>query len=69
MATRDVMSMPFLTQAGVFRATLEELLDAAILLECDRRPSGRRIAIRTNAGARGFSLSTRARLVALSIVP
>jgi len=55
LATRDAVVDALLTQAGIIRvATLEELFDATTLLAAGCIPSGKRVAIVTNAGGPGI---------------
>jgi acetyl coenzyme A synthetase (ADP forming)-like protein len=55
LAGRDVAVAALLGQAGVIRAdTIEELFDVAMLLATQPIPSGRRVAILTNAGGPGI---------------
>jgi acetyl coenzyme A synthetase (ADP forming)-like protein len=55
LATRDAVVDALLTQAGIVRAaTLEELFDAATLLAAGCVPTGKRVAIVTNAGGPGI---------------
>jgi acetyl coenzyme A synthetase (ADP forming)-like protein len=55
LATRDAVVDALFSQAGVIRTnTLEELFDVAALLAHQPVPSGRRVAILTNAGGPGI---------------
>ncbi len=55
LATRDAVVDALLTQAGIVRAaTLEELFDAAALLAAGCVPTGKSVAIVTNAGGPGI---------------
>jgi acetyl coenzyme A synthetase (ADP forming)-like protein len=54
-ATSDVLVDALLKQAGVIRTnTLEELFDVAALVASQPVPSGRRVAVLTNAGGPGI---------------
>src|SRR5690242_7565617 len=55
LAGSDLAVDALFWQAGVLRArTLEELLDAAVLLSTQPLPLGNRVAVLTNAGGLGI---------------
>jgi acetate---CoA ligase (ADP-forming) len=55
LASSDAAADALFRQAGVIRArTLEELVDATVLLSSQPLPRGRRVAVMTNAGGLGI---------------
>jgi len=70
LATRDAVVDALLTQAGIFRAaTLEELFDAATLLNSGSMPAGKRVAIVTNAGGPGILAADACQARGLAVPP
>ena len=70
LAGSDAAVEALFWQAGVLRArTLEELLDAAVLLSSQPLPRGNRIAVVTNAGGLGILCADACEAAGLSLPP
>jgi acetate---CoA ligase (ADP-forming) len=70
LAGSDAAVEALFWQAGVLRArTLEELLDAAVLLSSQPLPRGNRIAVVTNAGGLGILCADACESAGLSLPP
>jgi acetate---CoA ligase (ADP-forming) len=68
LAGSDAAVEALFRQAGVLRAsTLEELLDAAVLLSTQPLPQGNRVAVVTNAGGLGILCADAADAAGLSL--
>ncbi|HEX9688549.1 MAG TPA: GNAT family N-acetyltransferase [Thermoanaerobaculia bacterium] len=68
LAESDAVVEALLRQSGVIRTrTLEELFDAAMLLAHQPLPSGRRVAILTNAGGPGILAADACESLGLSL--
>ena len=70
LAASDTAVDALFHQSGVIRAeTIDEMFDVAVLLDTQPLPSGRRVAVVTNAGGPGILAVDACEAAGLSVVP